>query len=69
MTILQDINLYPFFSKTQLKLKKVSNHENKKSRSRELQFISIKKIRSEYNLSKSSYLTGHVFRKSFFKRS
>ena len=50
-----------------LKLKKVSNHKNKKSRSGESQCISIKKIRSEYILSKSSYLTGHVFRKASLK--
>ena len=67
MTILQDINLYLFFSKMLLKLKKVLNQENKKSRSGELKCISIKKIRSEYNLSKLSNLTGHVF--SFFKCS
>ena len=69
MTILQDINLYLFFSKMLLKLKKLSNHKNEKSRSGELQCISIKKIRSEYNLLKSSYLTGHIFRKRFFKRN
>ena len=69
MTILQDINLYMFFSKALLKLKKKYRIIKIKKAVLENCNVSIKKIRSEYYLSNSSYLTGHVFRKSFFKCS
>ena len=45
------------------KLVKVPNYEKKNIHSGELQYISVKIFRSEYNLSKWRYLPGHVFRK------